>query len=122
MRHKIIGVAIAGAGLVAALALSAAPASADPGTHSPQAQPRTLTCDDGNTYSAGFVGGAQAAFYIDGTTSVFVLKQLIVFDPSGTQIFNTGINGKGTQPLITCTYTNPEGIFHIAKGFFTSRS
>lgn len=121
MNHKIMGVTIAGAGLVAALALSAAPAAADPGPHSPQAQARTLTCD-GNTYTGGFVGNAQAAFYIDGTTSVFAIKQLIVFDPSGTQTFNTGINGFDTKPLTTCTYTNPEGIFHIAKGFFTPRS
>ena len=120
MRNKIIGVAVAGAGLVAALALSAAPAAADPGPHSPQAQPRTLTCD-GNTYTGGFVGNNQATFYIDGTTSVFAIKQLIIFDPSGTQTFNTGINGVG-HPLITCTYTNPQGIFHIANGFFTPAS
>ena len=122
MNHKIMGVTIAGAGLIAALALSAAPAAADPGPHSPQAQPRTFTCDDGNTYTGGFVGNAQADFYVDGSTKTFAIKRLTIFDPSGTQIFNTGINGFDTKPLTTCTYTNPEGVFHKIEGFFTPRS
>jgi hypothetical protein len=120
MKHKIMGVTIAGAGLVAALA-SATPAAADPGPHSPQANPRTLMCD-GHTYTGGFVGNAQADFYIDGSTKTFAIKRLTILDPSGTQIFNTGINGFDTKPLITCTYTNPDGVFHIAEGFFTPGS
>lgn len=62
MNHKIVGVATAGVGLVAALALSAAPAAADPGPNDPKVQYRTFSCDDGNTYTGGFVGRRTGQF------------------------------------------------------------
>jgi hypothetical protein len=97
-----------------------ASASADPGSNNPQVQYRTFTCDNGNTYSGGFVGFASADFFINGTTSTFAIKVFKVFT-SPPQTFYTGIQGY-PGPLITCSYTDPQGIFNIFSGFLTPNS
>ena len=103
-----------------------ASADADPGTsgNNPQAQYRTFACNDGNTYSGGFVGFASADFFIVGSTGTFAIKVFSEYtSPGGTLIatFNTGIQGyPGT--LLTCWYTDPQGIFNVFEGFFTPRS
>jgi hypothetical protein len=106
----------------ALMAFTAASATADPGTsgNNPQVQYRTFTCDNGQTYSGGFVGFAAADFFINGTTSTFAIKVFTVFT-SPSQTFNTGIQGY-PGPLITCSYTDPQGIFNIFSGFLTPNS
>jgi hypothetical protein len=94
-----------------------ASASADAGS-SPQAQYRTFTCDNGNTYTGGFVGFAAANFFIVGTTDTFAIKVFTEFLPSGPKTFYTGIQGY-PGPLVTCSYTDPQGIFNVFSGFFT---
>jgi hypothetical protein len=97
-------------------------ASADPGTssHNPNVQFRTFTCDNGQTYTGGFVGPVAANFFISGTTSTFAIKSFTVFS-SPPQTFRTGIQGY-PGPLITCSYTDPQGIFNEFSGFITPNS
>lgn len=117
MKRFILLFVVAGA-LIAATAASA---SADAGS-STQAQYRTFTCDNGNTYTGGFVGIAAADFFIVGTNETFAIKIFTEFLPSGPKTFYTGINGFDASTLITCSYTDPQGIFNIFSGFLTARS
>jgi hypothetical protein len=114
MRRFLFLIVVAGA----LLAFTVPSASADPGSNNPQVQHRTFTCDNGNTYNGGFVGLASADFFIDGTTSTFAIKVFTEFLPSGPKTFYTGIQGY-PGPLVTCSYTDPEGIFNVFSGFFT---
>jgi hypothetical protein len=103
------------------MAFASASASADAGS-SPQAQYRTFTCDDGNTYTGGFVGFASADFFLVDTTDTFAIKVFTEFLPSGPKTFYTGISGFDPSTLVTCSYTDPEGIFNIFSGFLTPSS
>jgi hypothetical protein len=104
------------------LLFAVASASADPGTSNPQVQYRTFSCDDGKTYSGGFVGFASADFFVAGSTSTFAIKVFTEFLPSGPKTFYTGISGFDPSMLVTCSYTDTEGIFNVFSGFFTPRS
>jgi hypothetical protein len=106
----------------ALMAFTVASATADPGTSgkNPQVQYRTFTCDNGQIYSGGFVGFAAADFFINGTTSTFAIKVFTVFT-SPPKTFYTGIQGY-PGPLITCSYTDPQGIFNSFSGFLTPHS
>jgi hypothetical protein len=102
---------------------SAASATADPSTsgNNPKTQYRTFSCNDGNSYSGGFVGFASADFFIIGSTGTFAIKVFSEYtSPGGTLIatFYTGIQGY-PGPLLTCTYTDPQGIYNVFQGFFT---
>jgi hypothetical protein len=103
-------------------AFTVASASADPGSNNPQVQYRTFSCDNGNTYSGGFVGFASADFFVGGTTNTFAIKVFTEFLPSGPKTFYTGISGFDPSTLVTCSYTDPQGIFNIFSGFWTPRS
>jgi hypothetical protein len=106
------------------MAFTVASASADPGS-SPQVQYRTFSCDNGNTYSGGFVGFASADFFIVDSTSTFAIKIFTEYtSPGGDAIatFNTGISGFDPSTLVTCSYTDPQGIFNVFSGFLTPRS
>jgi hypothetical protein len=115
MKRFVLLLVLAGA----LTAFTVASASADPGTsgNNPQVQYRTFTCDNGQTYSGGFVGFAAADFFINGTTSTFAIKVFTEFT-SPPKTFYTGIQGY-PGPLITCSYTDPQGIFNVFSGFFT---
>jgi hypothetical protein len=102
-------------------AFTAASASADAGSSS-QVQYRTFSCDNGNTYTGGFVGFAAADFFIVDTTERFAIKVFTEFLPSGPKTFYTGISGFDPSTLVTCSYTDPQGIFNIFSGFLTPRS
>jgi hypothetical protein len=106
----------------ALLAFTVSSASADPGSTNPQVQYRTFTCNNGNTYSGGFVGIAPADFFIVGTNDTFAIKIFTEFLPSGPKTFYTGISGFEPSALVTCSYTDPQGIFNIFSGFLTPRS
>jgi hypothetical protein len=114
MRRFLLLLAIAGA----LMASTVASASADPSSNNPQVQYRTFTCDNGNTYSGGFVGSASADFFIVGSTTTFAIKIFTEYLPSGPTTFYTGIQGY-PGPLVTCSYTDPQGIFNVFSGFFT---
>jgi hypothetical protein len=103
------------------MATTMAAARAEPGANNPQVQYRTFSCDDGNTYSGGFVGSASADFFLVGSTNTFAIKVFTEYLPSGPKTFYTGIQGY-PGPLITCTYTDPQGIFNVFSGFFTPTS
>jgi hypothetical protein len=102
-------------------ASTAASASADAGSSS-QVQYRTFSCNNGNTYTGGFVGFAAADFFIVGTTETFAIKVFTEFLPSGPKTFYTGISGFDPSTLVTCSYTDPQGIFNVFSGFLTPRS
>jgi hypothetical protein len=105
-------------------ALIAVPvASADPGGNNPQVQYRTFSCDDGNTYNAGFVSPVSGNFFLVGSTDTFAIKVFTEVFPSGeTKTFNYGIPGFDPSSLVTCSYTDPEGVLNVFSGFFTPRS
>jgi hypothetical protein len=118
MKRLVLLLAVAGV----SMAFTIASATADPGTsgNNPQVQYRTFTCDNGQAYSGGFVGVAAADFFINGTIRTFAIKVFTEFT-SPPKTFYTGIQGY-PGPLITCSYTDPEGIFNIFSGFFTPNS
>jgi hypothetical protein len=100
-----------------------ASASADPGSDNPIVQYRTFTCDNGNTYSAGFVSPFSGNFFIVDSTRTFAIKVFTEIFPDGTsETFNYGIPGFDPSSLVTCSYTDPQGVLNIFKGFFTPRS
>jgi hypothetical protein len=118
MKGLVLLLVLAGA----LMSFAVASASADPGSNNPQVQYRTFSCDNGQTYRGGFVGIAAADFFINGSTSTFAIKILTEFLPSGPKTFYTGIEGFDPSTLVTCSYTDPQGIFNIFSGFLTPRS
>jgi hypothetical protein len=118
MKRLVLLLGLAGA----LMAFAVVSATADPGTsgNNPQVQYRTFICDNGQTYTGGFVGFAAADFFINGTTSTFAIKVFTEYT-SPPKTFYTGIQGY-PGPLITCSYTDPEGIFNIFSGFLTPTS
>jgi len=114
MRRFLFLLVVAGA----LMAPTVASASADPGSNNPQVQYRTFTCDNGNTYSGGFVGFASADFFIVDSTTTFAIKVFTEYLPSGPVTFYTGIQGY-PGPLVTCSYTDPQGILNVFSGFLT---
>ena len=100
-----------------------ASASADPGASNPQVHYRTFSCDNGNTYSGGFVGFASGSFFVIDSTTVFAIKVFTEYFPEGgSKTFNYGIPGFDPGTLVTCSYTDPLGVLNVFSGFFTPRS
>jgi hypothetical protein len=111
--------------VAAVFGFSVASASADPGTsgNNPKTQYRTFSCDDGNTYSGGFVGFASADFFIVGSTGTFAIKVFSEYtSPGGDLIatFPTGIQGY-PGPLLTCSYTDPQGHLQRLPGILYAK-
>jgi hypothetical protein len=105
------------------VAFTVASASADPGSNNPQVQYRTFSCDNDKTYSAGFVGVGPGSFFLVDSTSVFAIKVFTEYFPEGgSKTFNYGINGFDLSTLVTCSYTDPQGVLNIFAGFFTPSS
>ncbi len=116
MRRLISAVALA---TIVAGSL-AGPTSADPGS-STNAQYRALPCSDGNSYRAWFVG-PSASFHLAGSTSMYVLSSIAISDsPSDPPFFVKDYGKAGVEPdsLVTCTYTDPQGLYNVLVGFFT---
>jgi hypothetical protein len=111
--------------LTATLATTVAVAPADPGSSNPKAQYRTFSCDNGVTYSnAVFVGFASGSFLLSDSTDVFAIKVFSEYTAPGGELiatFNYGIPGFDSSSLITCSYTDPEGIYNVFSGFITPR-
>jgi hypothetical protein len=120
MRHLVT----AGLMALSLIGLASSPAaSADPGTGNPQVQYRTFSCDDGNTYTATFVGFASGSFLLQDSTTVFAIKVFTEYFPSGeVKTFNYGYRGFDASTLLTCQYTDPQGVFNLFSGFFTPQS
>ncbi len=98
-------------------------ASADPGSSNPQVQYRKFECDNGNMYTGAFIGGAQGNFLLIDSTSIFAIKVFTEYFPSGgSETFNYGLPGFDPSSLITCSYTDPQGVFNVFSGFITPRS
>jgi hypothetical protein len=118
MKRFVLALVLAGA----LFGLTVASASADPGGNNPNVQYRTFSCNDGKTYTGGFVGIAANFFLLD-STSVFVFKDFTTISPSGEiKTYNYGIKGFDPARLLTCTYTDPQGAFNIFHGFLTPKS
>jgi hypothetical protein len=109
--------------LLGVLGFATASASADPGSNNSRVQYRTFSCDNGNTYNGGFVGFASGSFFIIDSTTVFAIKVFTEYFPGGgSETFNYGINGFDPSTLVTCQYTDPQGVLNVFSGFFTPRS
>ena len=121
MRTTLVSVALAAMGSALALGVIAGPAGAAP-TNSKNAFAGMAMCDNGQSYSAGFVGPSASFFLVD-STSKFVMKIFTEIFPDGTsKTFNYGIKGFDSKSLLTCSYTDPQGVFNIFQGFLTPRS
>jgi hypothetical protein len=119
MRRLVLLLAVVGG----VFGFAVASASADPGANNPIVQYRSFSCDNGATYRAGFVGVAPGNFFLVDTTSVFVLKVFTEIFPDGTtETFNYGIPGFDPGSLVTCSYTDPQGVRNVFSGFLTPRS
>lgn len=124
MKKRLMGVL---GSLVVTLALGgmiALPvARADPGDDNSRVQYRIFTCDNGESYDAGFVGVASGSFFLVDSTSVFAIKVFTEVLPLGeVKTFNYGIAGFDPSTLVTCSYTEPQGVLNIFSGFFTPSS
>jgi hypothetical protein len=54
---------------------------------------------------------------------MFAIKVFTEVFPSGeVKTFNYGIPGFDPSSLVTCSYTDPQGVFNIFSGFLTPRS
>ncbi len=121
MMSRLFGVGLTA--LVLASLTVPSVASADPGSNNPQTQYRTFSCDDGNTYNASFVGFASGSFLLADSTTVFAIKVFAEYFPSGeVKTFNYGVPGFDPSSLVTCSYTDPEGVYNVFSGFFAPRS
>jgi hypothetical protein len=122
MKGLVLILAIAGV-LTASWVTSA---SAGPGSGNPRAQLRTFTCDNGITYTdAVFVGFASGSFLLADSTDVFAIKIFSEYTSLGGDLiatFNYGIAGFEGVPLLSCSYTDPQGIYNLFQGFITPRS
>lgn len=106
---------------VAVVTGTSTPAMADPGAANPQVQYRTFSCDNGATYDVAFVG-PSASFLIQGSTSIFAIKVFTEYFPSGeVKTFNFGVAGFEPSSLLTCSYTDPQGVLNVFSGFITPR-
>jgi len=102
-----------------ALALGAAPASADPANQ--HTLSLTLDCGGAGSFDAVFELSSADSFHLVSTGSNFVWKSLSYVTPTGEagQI-DRGIQGGGHSDLVTCTYTGPSsGNAYVVTGFFT---
>ena len=118
MMRLVLSIALA----CLAFAFGVEQARADPGANNPVVQYRTFSCDNGKSYSAGFVG-PSANFFLTDSAGVFVLKVFTEIFPSGeVKTFNYGIRGFDPSSLLTCSYTDPQGVFNVFQGFLTPRS
>lgn len=119
--RRILAAAIIAASL--SIAIGAPTVSADPGAANPKVQYRSFTCDDGGTYDGAFVGFNSGNFFIVDSTSVFAFKVITLYYPSGdVASYNYGLPGFDPSSLITCWYTDPQGVFTVFSGWFTPRA
>jgi hypothetical protein len=119
--NRLLGIGLLALVLAAVIAVPVA--SADPGTNNPNVQLRTIDCDNGHSYDVGFVSPVSGTFFFVGSTNTFAIKVFTV-DPGGAneQTFNYGIKGFDPSSLLTCSYTDPEGVFNVFSGFITPHS
>src|SRR5215207_391205 len=120
MMKRLLGIGLLALVLATVIAV---PVAADPGSNNPQVQYRTFSCDNGQTYTAGFVGFASGDFFLVDSTSTFAIKVFTEYFPGGgSQTFNYGYPGFDSSSLITCSYADPQGVLNVFSGFFTPRS
>jgi hypothetical protein len=105
---------------VAAAAVFASTASADP-SHNVQ-PPQPLTCDNGMqiVINPGTLTNRSHQAFVVGSTSIFVAKYVAFSDATGTFVlFETA---PGQSGLITCTGDAGGGFTITLRGFFTPRT
>lgn len=120
MMRRLFGVVVVVLALASVIALPVANAGGD---SSPQAQFRTFSCDDGNTYTGGYVSPVSGEFFLVDSTSVFAFKIYTIYNLDGTvQTFNYGYRGFDSSTLITCSYIDPDGDLDVFSGWITPRS
>jgi hypothetical protein len=110
---------------LAALALTPAVASADPGANNKNALFRVFDCSNGaEDLEVVFVGLEGVNFNVTSNESVFVYKT-ITFDrpPLGPsendEVDDRGIQGFDPASLTTCDYVTSSGTHVTVTGFFT---
>jgi hypothetical protein len=115
MRRLVIALVV----VVTLLAISAAPAGADPANK--KTLQLTLTCTGAPPIDAVFELSSADSFHLVSTSSNFLWKSLSYVTPSGaTGQIDRGIQGDGHQQLVTCTYIGPaSGNRYTVTGFFT---
>ena len=110
----IIGLLVA----LAAASLPASPVGADPDNT------RTLhfvmSCP-GSSIEVVIEFSNTAAFHVVATTENFVWKRIEFTTPAGeTGAIDRGVQGRGHDDLVTCTYTGAaSGNAYVVTGFFT---
>jgi hypothetical protein len=80
----------------------------------------TLTCDDGQVWTASFNGG-PAAFHLEGDGLLYIGKQFDYVTPDGQSgSIEHGIQGFAGAPTVVCTYTGAiSGNAYTVTGFYT---
>jgi hypothetical protein len=115
MRRLVIALIV----VLALLAITAAPAGADPANKN--TLQLTLKCAGAAPIDAVFELSSADSFHLVSTSSNFLWKSLSYVTPTGqTGEIDRGIEGGGHQQLVTCTYTGPaSGNSYTVTGFFT---
>jgi hypothetical protein len=80
----------------------------------------TLTCDDGQIWTASFNGG-PSAFHLSDPGLLYIWKQIDYVTPTGESgSIAHGIQGFSGAPTVVCTYTGAvSGNAYTVTGFYT---
>jgi hypothetical protein len=103
-----------------ALCASAATASADP-----TGEPVEFQCSNGETLTVtlGPPKNNSSVVYVIESTSIFVVKRLVITDPETGEVlisFDRGLNGFDPDQLVTCE-ADAFGVHFLTQGFSTPR-
>ncbi len=117
--RRVVLMLLATLTLAVGLAVSAAPASADPANAN--TLHITLDCGSAGTLDAVFELSSSDSFHVVSMSSNFLWKTLAYVTPTGQSgVIDRGIEGSGHKNLVTCTYIGAvSGNHYTVTGFFT---
>ena len=117
--RRVIVTLIAALALAVGIAVSAAPAGADPANAN--TLHITLDCGPAGTLDAVFELSSSDSFHVVSMSSNFLWKTLAYVTPTGQSgVIDRGIEGGGHKSLVTCTYIGAvSGNHYTVTGFFT---
>jgi hypothetical protein len=117
--RRIVLTLLAALVLGVGLAVSAAPAGADPANGN--TLHITLDCGSAGTLDAVFELSSSDSFHVVSMSSNFLWKTLAYVTPTGQSgVIDRGIEGGGHKDLVTCTYIGAvSGNHYTVTGFFT---
>ena len=117
--RRVVLTGLAALALAVGIAVSAAPAGADPANSN--TLNITLDCGTQGSIDAVFELSSSDSFHVVSFSSNFLWKTLAYVTPGGQSgVIDRGIEGGGHKDLVTCTYIGAvSGNHYTVTGFFT---